>query len=198
MLSICPTIFYFFSNQLITCELSKEKLLDIIFNFLGIRLSAQYLQKSFFKFICSFFLSSAHKSFSCLNGDGDSDYFKLEIPEKMSISFYTSGDTDTYGVLFNCCNDTPSNCELRIDDSNSGDSNNFFINELLERGTYYLKVRHEDKANGTGEYVLHVENVSIDLNKGLVAHYEFEGNAHDSSENGNNGSVKLGRTKLIS
>jgi len=61
--------------------------------------------------------------------DGDCDYFKIEIPEQMSVSIYTSGDTDTYGVLFNCCKGSPPDCSIRIEDSNSGENNNFRINK---------------------------------------------------------------------
>ncbi|KPA14536.1 protein containing Glycoside hydrolase, family 33, partial [Candidatus Magnetomorum sp. HK-1] len=122
--------------------------------------------------------------------DGDCDYFKIEIPEQMSVSIFTSGDTDTYGILFNCCYGIPPNCSIRIDDSNGGENNNFRINEKLDKGTYYFKVRHEDKINGTGDYTLHFQkDDEVDLNAGLVAYYPFNGNANDESGNGNDGVV---------
>jgi len=91
------------------------------------------------------------------NGDdGDCDYFKIDIDEKTEVSIFTTGNTDTYAVLFDCCNDTPSNCPLRIDNNNSGDGANFRIDRLLNEGTYYLKVRHNDKLSGIGDYSLHL------------------------------------------
>jgi len=123
--------------------------------------------------------------------DGDCDYFQIEIPEEMAVSIFTTGDTDTYGILFNCCNGSPPNCSIRIDDSNNGDNNNFRINEILEKGTYYLKVRHEDITNGTGNYNLHLQkNDVLDLDDGLVAYYPFNGNTNDESGNGNHGIPK--------
>ncbi|KPA18895.1 Developmentally regulated MAPK interacting protein [Candidatus Magnetomorum sp. HK-1] len=83
--------------------------------------------------------------------DGDCDYFKIEIPEKMDVSIYTTGNTDTYGVLFNCCNGSPPDCPIRIDDDNSGESNNFKIDKTLDKNTYYLKVRHSN-VKGIGDY----------------------------------------------
>ena len=51
----------------------------------------------------------------------------------MAVSIYTSGETDTYGVLFNCCNGSPPDCSTRIDDSNNGENNNFRIEKNYDR-----------------------------------------------------------------
>jgi len=91
--------------------------------------------------------------------DGDCDYYKIEIPEKTNISIYTTGDTDTYGILFDCCNGTPSDCPI-IQDDDSGEFENFRFDIALDTETYYLKVRHADKISGTGNYTLYVQNIN--------------------------------------
>ena len=52
-----------------------------------------------------------------------------------------------------------------------------------------LTAMDNDGATGSDHLTIRVEdnNTEIDLTKGLVAHYEFEGNANDSSGNGNDG-----------
>ncbi|KPA16061.1 protein containing Peptidase M23, partial [Candidatus Magnetomorum sp. HK-1] len=94
--------------------------------------------------------------------DGDCDYFKFETPQKIQVSIFTTGTTDTQGTLFNCCDENISQCFM-TNNSISGENNNFKIDQLLEKGTYYLKVRHEDKINGTGDYQLHIQNEKTDF-----------------------------------
>jgi len=91
--------------------------------------------------------------------DGDCDYYKIEVPEKMDVSIFTTGDTDTYGILFDdCCNKILSDCLIK-GDNNSGEGANFRIYVNLTQGVYYLKVRHNDNMKGTGDYSLHVQKV---------------------------------------
>ena len=93
------------------------------------------------------------------NHDGDCDYFKFEIPQQMHVSIFTLGTTDTHGSLFHCCDNDISQC-LMTNNSNSGENKNFRIDQMLEKGDYYLKVRHEDKINGFGNYQLLLQTTS--------------------------------------
>ena len=63
-----------------------------------------------------------------------------------------------------------------------------FGDELpIQLRLYYSNFHHESN----GKFVVNVNSrkveETVNLNKGLVAHYEFEGNVNDNSGNGNNG-----------
>jgi len=86
---------------------------------------------------------------------GDSDYFKFNIYRSSYVDLHTTGTTDTYGILFSCCDGSPpsTSCEvIRSDDEGTG--RNFRINEYLYSGTYYLKIRHYNRYTGSGKYIL--------------------------------------------
>jgi hypothetical protein len=88
--------------------------------------------------------------------EGDSDYFKFTLSKSSYVELKTIGTTDTYGILFSCCDGSPpsTSCEvIRVDDIN-GANRNFSINEYLSSGTYYLKIRHYNRDTGSGKYIL--------------------------------------------
>jgi hypothetical protein len=83
---------------------------------------------------------------------GDYDVFKVTLPSKGILTTYTEGNTDTFGYLLT------SGCATMVenDDRDQIDTN-FFIQETLDAGTYYIRVRHWDETNGTGEYRFYVD-----------------------------------------
>jgi hypothetical protein len=87
-----------------------------------------------------------------INPVGDYDVFKVTLPSNGILTTYTEGNTDTFGhLLTSACGTMVEN-----DDRDQIDTN-FFIQENLDAGTYYIRVRHWDETNGTGEYRLYVD-----------------------------------------
>ncbi len=89
---------------------------------------------------------------------GDVDTFKIEIPTKGKIKIYTeyvSTDfLDSYGELLDSsCNTIANN------DDRSRFNYNFYIEKILEPGTYYIKVKGVDYFwwGATGNYKLFIE-----------------------------------------
>jgi type IV pilus assembly protein PilY1 len=81
---------------------------------------------------------------------GDWDFFKLVLNTATYLKVYTTGNTDTYGYIYD------SACTEVANDNDSGDVRNFEIVKDLSAGTYYIAVRHYN-ATSTGDYVLNVE-----------------------------------------
>jgi Tfp pilus tip-associated adhesin PilY1 len=86
-----------------------------------------------------------------LETGGNEDYFEIELSGDGRLTVYTTGTTDTVGVLMD------KHPQIITQDNNSGTDNNFFIERDLPKGTYYVSVSHNDTANGTGPYTLNVE-----------------------------------------
>jgi type IV pilus assembly protein PilY1 len=91
-----------------------------------------------------------------VNGDlssgGDQDMFKVVLPSRGIITIYTEGNTDTYGHLLD------SGCTtLSENDERSQIDSNFFIQESMDAGTYFIRVRHYFSTTGTGAYRLYVK-----------------------------------------
>lgn len=89
-----------------------------------------------------------------LERDGDIDYFMIELATAGSIQVFTTGTTDTKGVLFR------DDGRIRIEDDNSGDGDNFLISLNVPAGTYYIEVRGD--ADATGDYSLEVSFEEFD------------------------------------
>ena len=82
---------------------------------------------------------------------GDRDYFRVEIAETTTLTIETTGDTDTFGTLF----DGDGATSLGTDDD-GGAQRNFRIERNLTAGTYYVQVRGFS-AKTTGPYTLNVD-----------------------------------------
>jgi hypothetical protein len=81
---------------------------------------------------------------------GNRDYFRLDLSNPGLITINSDGNTDTYGYLL----DSGGN-EIQHD-NDSGTASNFFIERMLDAGTYYIAVQHYN-ASQTGDYSLGVQ-----------------------------------------
>ncbi len=80
---------------------------------------------------------------------GDVDYYKFGANPNLQYVIETTGDTDTYGVLY----DSNGNVIETMD--NGGEGNNFKITrQLSPYQSYYIEVRHS--GTGTGDYTISV------------------------------------------
>ena len=79
-------------------------------------------------------------------GDDD-DYFRVDVAEATSALFFTTGDLDTYGSLYD-----ESGVHL-VSDRYGGDGSNFRIAYDLDPGVYYLRVRGSYNSS-IGSYVV--------------------------------------------
>ena len=79
---------------------------------------------------------------------GDSDYFRFVLQQTDAVGFYSSGSTDTHGLLYN------ANGNLIDEDDDSGTVYNFRIDPItMSAGTYFLEVRGINPST-TGSYSL--------------------------------------------
>ena len=99
---------------------------------------------------------------------GDTDYFQVIVPKKMKVTLRTLGTTDTYGSLYT------SSGRLIINNDDSGKGRNFKIEQDLDRGTYYARVRHY-RSSGRGGYLFNR------FNKTLVNSNDY-GDFHETAE----------------
>ncbi len=67
----------------------------------------------------------------------DVDVFVFTIVNEQTLAIFTTGSTDTVGTLYRIANNQET--ELATDDD-SGTSRNFFIEEVLQPGTYSIHV----------------------------------------------------------
>ncbi|MHC1763595.1 MAG: M23 family metallopeptidase [Verrucomicrobiia bacterium] len=83
----------------------------------------------------------------------DKDSFRFSVTRPATYVFYTRGETDTYGYVY----DTTGKELSR--DSSSGEDENFRIVQDLSVGTYYVMVGWSGWSFGTGAkpYQLHIE-----------------------------------------
>jgi hypothetical protein len=82
-----------------------------------------------------------------INFAGDKDTFRITVPSKGILIIYTTGATDTFGILKN------SSCQNLVT-NDDGKGNNFQISRAVTAGTYYITVRHYT-FTGTGTYGIH-------------------------------------------
>ena len=98
--------------------------------------------------------------------EGDEDYFEIPVAtDGFRLSVFTEGDTDTYGTLFN-----RNGVSLSSDDD-SGEAFNFHIVQVLDAGTYYLRIAGFSSSFGdaTGDYSLVVEEAAPDDHGNSIA-----------------------------
>ncbi|MDM8541349.1 PilC/PilY family type IV pilus protein [Desulfococcaceae bacterium HSG9] len=106
---------------------------------------------------------------SCPNGTAegnidfgkDGDYFQLVLDEAQTVQIYTTSDpmTDTEGYLYKASEPpSPDDCTSDIDsnDDRDGSDRNFYIERVLQPGTYYIKVKNRNDAD-LGAYTLNVD-----------------------------------------
>ena len=82
--------------------------------------------------------------------EGDVDYFRFSIHSAGTVTIFTTGITDTFGMLQNSL----GNLVVANDDGGTGE--NFSITRALDPGTYYIGV-NDFSNNETGPYSLHVD-----------------------------------------
>ncbi|MCB4748421.1 MAG: PPC domain-containing protein, partial [Sulfurovum sp.] len=80
---------------------------------------------------------------------GDEDFFKIVISHSATLTLKTTGSTDTVGTLL----DASGNEIAQNDNANGSLGSNFRISRSVTAGTYYVKVKHRNRA-ATGEYTL--------------------------------------------
>ena len=82
--------------------------------------------------------------------DGDVDYFSIQVPGDGILGASTAGEIDTFGTIY----DTDGN-GLVNDDDITRDNTNFEVSDqIIDAGTYYIRVR--SRGGETGEYNLTV------------------------------------------
>jgi len=75
----------------------------------------------------------------------DDDVFRIELLKPSTVTFFTTGTTDTTGTL-----QTPGPTTVLATDNDSGEGLNFEITEALPAGVYFVRV--EGNAGATGAY----------------------------------------------
>ena len=85
---------------------------------------------------------------------GDDDYFRVELAEGDTLTFYTEGGTDTRGTL------TSEDGNVSQDDDDLGEKLNFHIERELAAGTFFVRVRGFDETT-TGDYTFRVSSDDI-------------------------------------
>ena len=78
--------------------------------------------------------------------EGDEDLFVIEMSDSGTLTVYTTGSTDTYGLIL----DSSGNVLAENDDG--GEGWNFRVSASVSAGTYYIQVGGFE----TGDYTLHV------------------------------------------
>jgi len=82
---------------------------------------------------------------------GDLDYFRFEVTETAKYAFYSRGNLDVEGYLYN------EFSSLIASNRDGGELDNFRIVEILSPGTYYLEVSADFSGNDTGNYTIYLE-----------------------------------------
>jgi len=88
--------------------------------------------------------------FGRISPPDDQDYFAFVIPERSTLTLYTTGPTNTVGVLYDS-----SSSQLTYD-HDSGVDYNFRIERDVDAGTYFVRVEAYVRSV-TGNYTVHAE-----------------------------------------
>ena len=110
-----------------------------------------------------------------INIVGDLDAFKVEISRSGFYSFYTTGKTNTIGVLVD---DQEREIDQNDDRSVDRGNTNFYISAALDAGTYYLLVSGFGNANG--KYVLWAEVTSDSSSRADAVTLPLDGTAEET------------------
>ncbi len=95
----------------------------------------------------------------------DVDYFSVSIEMRGQLTLWTTttGSLDTIGTLENSEGTTLATNENGDENGEGNEALNFRIEQVLEPGTYYIKVQSDEQQ--TGDYTLYAEFVpAIDVN----------------------------------
>ncbi|XOV86948.1 MAG: C13 family peptidase [Pseudomonadota bacterium] len=93
---------------------------------------------------------SSNGSIACsFETSGDTDVFRFELPDNGVLTLASSGERDTLAGLFD------ENGQQIASDDDTGTDRNFFIQEQLDAGVYFLQVTEFNGA--TGAYSLNVQ-----------------------------------------
>ncbi|MBM3852705.1 MAG: hypothetical protein FJ399_06075, partial [Verrucomicrobia bacterium] len=84
-----------------------------------------------------------------INAAGDVDFFRIQVTEAGTLTAFTTGSTDTVGILYNSSG-------AMIASNDDAQDLNFRIAQAVSAGTYFVSVRHFSSGS-TGAYVLRVE-----------------------------------------
>ena len=110
-----------------------------------------------------------------IHDDYDDDWFEIDLQTSGTLKVYTTGSTDTMGcVACNSCTD--SNSQI---DYNSGDDDNFYVEKIVEAGSYWIAVSADNSntfGGQRGDYELHIEFIPSWL--------EVQGNADITKAHG--------------
>lgn len=101
--------------------------------------------------------SQAHN----IHTQNDQDWFKITISSSGIYEFETTGDGDTYGILYRNSNGTNT---VYSQTGSGGVGKNFKIRQNLSTGTYFLRITGENKAL--------VQNYSISVRRPISAYDE--------------------------
>ena len=93
-------------------------------------------------------LSASGSRSGSISPTGDQDVYRITISRAGTLTLYSTGSTDTYGELLS------STGSVLTSDNNSGQTNNFRLARRVTSGTYYVRVRHNNRTTGTGSYTV--------------------------------------------
>ncbi len=82
-----------------------------------------------------------------IDSGGEIDIRRITVGSPGIVTIASSGTTDTYAVLYN------EDFVPIADDQNSGEGENFSISQLLDNGTYYVRIKGTDDAT-IGDYTV--------------------------------------------
>lgn len=99
-------------------------------------------------------LASATTQPASLAVDGDIDLFQFDINKSGRCWIYSTGNIDTYAVLYDSAGNQV------IYDNNGGSGYNFMIERLLAPGRYWLLVTAGSTPSMTGDYTLNLRQPS--------------------------------------
>ncbi|MDZ4286304.1 MAG: choice-of-anchor D domain-containing protein, partial [Prosthecobacter sp.] len=101
--------------------------------------------------------TSETTSASALDYGGDSDAFRFVLTQRNLCSFWTTGDTDTYGTLYKLVGTKAT--KLIAADA-GGDGRNFLLTSVLDAGTYVVEVKGA-AVDILGDYELHAQQTPV-------------------------------------
>lgn len=100
--------------------------------------------------------SSQSQSSSALDYGGDIDMFRFVLTERKLCTFWTTGDADTFGTLYQLAS---KQTKLLSADA-GGDNRNFSLTRVLDPGTYIVEVKGAN-ADVAGDYTLHATQTAV-------------------------------------